>query len=262
MSKVDPALQGAYHIRQVVFEVCAVGSGTESDPVMRIVHHFHHPQDVFFIDNDAWESEYAPCRIVRMDRHINVVFIADRHDPFQKIFQVCKELFIVNILVHLEEFFYMCHALRFPAGHYSAVSLAGDGFKHLFRIKGIYCFLCVGEDSGTVGTLPCQLCPCPVEDGHKIVADKMYIFFAEVSECLDVIVNIQIPVSGACFYGIMHIYALNPGYMEPGGSDFIFHGADALPAPYFARRCVIKCGDDPGNSRDLPDLLQGNSVKF
>ena len=222
---------------------------------MRVIDHFHHPQDVFFIDDDAREPEYAPRRIVRMDRHIDVVFIADGHDPFQEIFQVGKEFFIVDIFVHLEELFHMCHALRLPARHHSAVHLAGDRVKHLFRVKGIHCLLCVGEDRGAVGALPRQLSPCPVKDRHEIVADKVDVFFAQVSERLDVIVNIPVTVSGACFYGVMYVYALDPGYMEPCRCHFILHGADALPAPHLAGSCVIQRGDHAGDAGDLPDLL-------
>ena len=69
-------------------------------------------ENIFFIDNDAGQTKNAPCRIVRMNCHIDVILIADRHDPLQKILEICKQCIIINILVHLKQFFYLCHPLR------------------------------------------------------------------------------------------------------------------------------------------------------
>ena len=60
MGEMNPALQGADHVRQVVFQVGAVGAGTEGDAVVRVIHHFHHAKDVGLmeLDNDTMEFGY------------------------------------------------------------------------------------------------------------------------------------------------------------------------------------------------------------
>ena len=123
MGEMNPALQGTDHVRQVVFQVGAVGAGTEGDAVVRVIHHFHHAKDVGLVDDDAGKSEHAPGGIVRMDRHVDVVFVADRHDALQEIFQIGKQRLIIHVAVHLEQLFDVLHAFRFPAGHDGTVGV-------------------------------------------------------------------------------------------------------------------------------------------
>ena len=78
-----------------------------------------------------------------MDCHVNVILVAHRHDALQKILQVGKQFFIVNVLVHGKKLFDVRHALRLPARHDAAVGIPGDGREHIFWIDGIYSFLCV-----------------------------------------------------------------------------------------------------------------------
>lgn len=112
---------------------------------MRVIHHCHHAQDVGFVDDDTRKAEYAPCRIIGMDRHIDVVFVADRHDALQE--------------------------LRLPARHDRAVGVTCDGFKHVLRIKGVNSFLCVRENCGAVRSYTCQFCSGSVKDRHEVVVN-------------------------------------------------------------------------------------------
>ena len=112
---------------------------------MRVIHHLHHPQDIFFIDDDPGKPEHTPCRVVRVDRHLNVILVADRHDLFKEVFQIGKQFFPVDILVHCKQFLHLCHPLRLPARHHRTVGIPCDRFKHLLRIKGIHCRLGIGK---------------------------------------------------------------------------------------------------------------------
>ena len=57
---------------------------------MRIVYHLHHTQDVFLINNDTRQTEHTPGGIIGMNRHVNIVFIAYRHDPLQEVLQILE----------------------------------------------------------------------------------------------------------------------------------------------------------------------------
>ena len=63
---------------------------------MRIVHHLHQTQDIYFIYSDPWRAKDVPRRIVWMNCHIDIVLIADWHNAFKEIFQVSKHLFHVK----------------------------------------------------------------------------------------------------------------------------------------------------------------------
>ena len=229
---------------------------------MRVVHHTHHPVDVLLVDDNPGKPEHAPCGIVGMNRHINIVFVADRHNPFQEVFQVCEQLLVVDIPVHLKQLFHMSHSLRLPARHNRTVGVCGNGFKHLFRVKGVNCLLGIGEHRGAVGTHPCELGSRPVEHRHKIIAYQVNILLTQVFQCLNVIVNILLSLRHASLDRIVHVHALNPRYVKPRSLHLFLHGPDSLPAPNLSRRRVIQGGDNPLHPRYLADLLKRHRVKF
>ena len=86
MREVYSALEGTDHIRQVVVEVGAVGACAEGDAVVRIVDHLHHAKDVFLIDDDSGETEYAPSGIVGVNCHSNAAFFGNGDDLLQESF--------------------------------------------------------------------------------------------------------------------------------------------------------------------------------
>ena len=88
--KVNSSLQGTNHIGQIIFKVGAIGSGAEGNAVVWVVNHLHHTQNVCFVDDDTGQSEHAPCGVIRMNCHVDIILVTDRHDAFQKVFQVCK----------------------------------------------------------------------------------------------------------------------------------------------------------------------------
>ena len=261
MGKMNPAFEGADHVGQVVLQVRAVGAGTEGNAVVRIIHHFHHAQDIFLVDDDAGQAENAPGRIVGMDGHVDIVFVADRHDAFQEIFQVGKQLFFIDILIHGEKVFDFLHALRFPAGHDRAVGIAGNGCKHIFRIQFVHCFLSIGKNGGAVRAYSGKFGPCPVENGHKVVADHMDIRFSQVLQSGDVIVYVDIPFRGACFDGVVDVYAFNAGELQTRVLNFFFEGENVLKGPGFSGNGVVKGGDHAGYAGDLADLFQGYGIE-
>ena len=222
MGEMNSALQGTNHIGKIILQVGAVGTGAEGDTVVGVIHHLHHPQDVGLVYNDSGQAEYTPGGIVRMDRHVDVVFVADRHNAFKKIFQVCKQLFVIHVFIHFKQLFHPCHAFRLPAGHYGAVHFSCDGVKHFFRIQGIHGLLCVCQYGGAVGPHPCQLGSGPVKHGHEVITYHMNSGLPQTLQGSNIIIDIPIPVRRAYLDGIVDIHALNAGQLKTCVLDFLF----------------------------------------
>ena len=193
-----------------------------------------------------------------MDRHLDVIFIADGHDLLEEILQVVEKIVARHVFVLLEELLDVRHSLGLPAGHHSAVHVACDGFKHLLGNQFVDCFLGICEAGGAVRKDSGQLGPCPVEDGHEVVAYKVDILFSEVLQGLDVVRD-QLVAGGLSELDVlMYVDALDTGEVEACCLDFVLHRADPLAAPHFAGHRVVQGRDNAGHAGNLPDLLQGN----
>ena len=260
--EVNPSLEGADHIRQIIVKVGAVGTRAEGDAVVRIVDHLHHAQDVLLAGDDAGQAEYGPCGIIGMDGHLDVVLIADGHDLLKEIFEVVEEIIGGHILILLEELLDVSHSLGLPAGHDGTVGVAGDGLEHLLGNQLVDGFLCVGQSGGSVRKDSCQLSSCPVEDRHEVVAHKVDVFFAKVLEGLDVVGDQLVAGRLAELDIFVNVDALDAGDVKAGGLNFFLERVDTLLTPHFTGLCVIKRCDDACHAGDLPDLLQGDSVEF
>ena len=88
---------------------------------MYIVDSIHQTKDTCLGVDDSGETEDGPCRIIRVDRHLDVILVADRHDGLQEVYEILEQLLAVNILIHLEELLDLRHTLRLPAWHNRAV---------------------------------------------------------------------------------------------------------------------------------------------
>ena len=82
MSKVDTALSGFDKFAQIIFTVCTIRTCTESQTIVRIINSLKHTANPFLTCNDTWKTKYWPSRIIWMNCHINIVFIADWHNCF------------------------------------------------------------------------------------------------------------------------------------------------------------------------------------
>ena len=222
MGKMDSAFQGTDHIGQVIVQVGAVGSGAEGNTVVRVIHHFHHAEDVFLINDDSGEAEYAPGGVIRMNGHVDVVFITGGHDAFQEIFQIGKELFIVNVFIHGEEVFDFFHTLRFPAGHDAAVGICADGGKHILWIQFVHCFLGICKNGGTIRAHSGKLGSCPVKNRHEIVAYHMDIRLTQIFQRGNVVIDIHVPFRCAGFDGVVDIDAFDAGKLQACVLNFFF----------------------------------------
>ena len=260
--EVHSALEGADHIRQVVLEVCAVGACAESHAVVRIVDHLHHAKDVFLAGDDTGKTEYGPCGIIGMDGHLDVILVAYGHDLLEEVFEIVEKIVSSHVLVLLEEFLDVRHSLGLPAGHDGTVGVASDGLEHLLGDQLVDSLLCVGQGSGSVRKDSCELSPCPVEDGHEVVAYHVDVLFAEVLQSFDIVSDQLVAGRLAELDIFVNVDALDAGDAKACRLNFFLQSVDPLLAPDFAGLCVIKRRDDAGHAGDLPDLLQCDSVEF
>ncbi|EJX02904.1 hypothetical protein EVA_08989 [gut metagenome] len=197
-----------------------------------------------------------------MNCHVYIILVAHGHDALQEVLQIFKQLFVVDVLIHLEQFLNLCHTLRFPARHHGTIHIACNGVEHLLRVQVVNSFLSVSQNGGTIGTNACQFGASPVKDRHEVVANKVNILFAQVLQGFDVVIDVDITISCTGLDGIMHIDALNAGNMHARSSHFILQGTDALTAPNFTGNSIIQSGDYTGDTGDLTNLLQGNGIKL
>ena len=80
MCKWNPALKGTDDIRDIVLRIAAQGTGAQSDAVKGGIHCLHQLQQLLLACDDPGQAEYRPCRIIRMNGHLNVIFLTHRLD--------------------------------------------------------------------------------------------------------------------------------------------------------------------------------------
>ena len=194
MGEMNPSRDRPDDIRQIILQIRPEGAGAERDAVVDIVHRLQHADDPRLAGDDARQSEYTPCRVIRVNRHLDVILIAHRHDCPEVINQILEQLLLVDVLIHPEQLLHVCHALRFPAWHHGSVHLPLNRIKHFLRMNRVNCLLCVGKHRGPIRPSPGQLRSRPVEYRHEVIADHMDIFPAEILKTTNIIVDIPVPV--------------------------------------------------------------------
>ncbi len=63
-----------------VFRIGSQGAGAEGKAVIRALVHAGNLDQIILALADAGQTEEIVCRIVRVDTHLDVVFLAGRHD--------------------------------------------------------------------------------------------------------------------------------------------------------------------------------------
>jgi hypothetical protein len=85
MGKVDPALQRPDNTGNIVPGVGPQAPGTQGHSVVGIIRKADKPEQFFPIRYNPGKSENRPCGIVGMNSHVDIIGIADRHDPLNKV---------------------------------------------------------------------------------------------------------------------------------------------------------------------------------
>ena len=75
----------------------------EGKTIVLVWHSIEHPLDILCSAYDAWQTEDRIRRVVRVYAHIDVIFIAYRHDGFEPVFHVFLQLMLVYSIIELEE---------------------------------------------------------------------------------------------------------------------------------------------------------------
>ncbi len=84
----------------------------------------------------------------------------------------------------------------------------------MFWVNFINLALVVGQYRGAIWSQFRQFGACPIEDGHKIVANKVYAFLSQHIQGLYIGIDIFIASLGAGFDIVVYIYAFNAGYFQ------------------------------------------------
>ena len=195
-----------------------------------------------------------------MNCHIDIIFITGRHDTLQEIFQICKKLLIVNILIQLKEFFHSRHTLRLPARHNETIGIRINGCKHLFRLQCIHCCLIVCQHGRTIRSFSCQFCSCPVKYRHEVITYHMNIFLSQAFQCCNIILYVLLSVGRTNLNCIMNIHTFNSCNREPCCLYFFLHGTDIFQRPCLSWNRIIQCRNHTLHPRNLTNLLQCNRI--
>ena len=59
-----------------------------------------------------------------------------------------------------------------------------------------------------------RLCSGPVKDRHEVVAYQMNVFFSQVFQSLDIVVNVHVSLGRTCLDGVMDVDALDTGNVK------------------------------------------------
>ena len=70
---------------------------------MLVWHSIEHPLDILGTTDDSWQTEYRIRRIVWVNTHVDIVFIADRHNRLQPILHVLLQLLLVDAIIKLQQ---------------------------------------------------------------------------------------------------------------------------------------------------------------
>ena len=107
-----------------------------------------------------------------------------------------------------------------------------------------------------------EVCPCPVEDGHEIVADHLDAGFRSIAQGRNVVFDIFIAARQAQFNVFVDVDAFQIFEDEVILFCFFFDVEQRFYRPYFTDRNIEQGTDDAVHPRNLVDLLQGNFVIF
>ena len=127
--------------------------------------------------------------------------------------------------------------------------------KHLLRTDLIHLLLVIRKDGRTIWTRFCQIRPCPVEHRHEIITDQMNVFFSQMSQRFNILLDILLSVLTADLDSIVDIHTFYPGKPQAGCLHFLLQHVDLLPAPDLSRLFSVESRDHACHPGDLTDLF-------
>ena len=259
---MDSSRDGTDDIRKIILQIGSKGAGAKCHAVVYIIHCVQHSLKLLLAGDDAWKSEHAPCRIIRMNCHLDVILVADRHDCLQEVNKVLEKLLLIDILVHFKQLLDVGHSLRLPARHHGSVHAAADGIEHVCGINCINRLLRVCQNSRAVRSSSCQLGSCPVEYRHEVIADHVDVFFSEILERLDIGINVLVAICASGLDCVRNVDRLDAADVQSGSLYLFLQSMDLFLGPELTRLLVIKHCNNSGYVSGLSDLFESNGVKF
>ena len=103
-----------------------------------------------------------------------------------------------------------------------------------------------------------HIAACPVKDRHKVVADHLYAEGREISDCLDVVVDVPVTCRQPDLDVVMNVDGFHDIGVEACRFDLIDNCFDFFRLPDLSGQLVVQRPDDRAYARDLPDIGKGN----
>ena len=222
-----------------------------------MVDHFQEAVDVFFIDEQTRQTENIPRRIVHVNRHFDVTFLAGGHDCLKEILEVCPQLLVIDVGIILEQLVEFCHTLRLPTGERHIIFL-GE-IQNILRHRVVVILnhtLFIKQRRGTVADLVEQIGTRPIKNRHEIVANDLYTEFAQVADALLVVFNQRIAGRFADLDVIVNVDGFHHVAVESVGVKLLHHLSNFRFLPDLTGHFMMQCPDDAGHAGNLFDVGQ------
>ena len=87
----------------VVVTACRQAASTEGEAVVRVWHGFEEGLYILITVQYAWQTEYGERWIIGVYAHIDVIFIADRHDGLKPCLHVLLQLLLGHAVIECQQ---------------------------------------------------------------------------------------------------------------------------------------------------------------
>ena len=167
MREIDPLRVFRRHSRQIVPSSRSQAPRAERDAVVFVRHRREQLFVAFLPRYDPRQPEHVPRRVVRVDGHVYPRFVARRHDPFQKVHQIFKQLFV--------RYPFICRQQSVQL--FLGVALVPPRQAQVLRVELHQRFVFVAKARAPVLVFMLQLRPQPVEHRHEVVTYALHSRF-------------------------------------------------------------------------------------
>ena len=279
MHEMRPPCKLTRQLTGVIVCPCTQRTGTERQPVMRIVHRLQEPADVLFVGHDTRKTEYLERRVIGMHAHVHPILLAHGHDGCQEIAHVLAQRSTVDTLILCQQPAEDGDRILVPLTDVpvdKALRLHDDGVDQLvlFRFRDgpvklrhpaqllfrIVC-LCprpcqylrikisetdavIIERTGPVGPWMLQVRAHPVNHRHKVVADGFYPATPQVGKTHLVVLDQLFALRSCILDGFTHRQTLHDRPAQTVRFNVRLQIADSLFGPNFTVGHIVQCRHD------------------
>ena len=191
-----------------------------------------------------------------MDRHIHTAGCGCGDYCLQEVFQIIPQILLGHAVVLSHHLFQFFPGVAGIPARKCQVAVTGK------RIHLVYLLLVVYKGGRAVRQHMVKLCPGPVKDGHKVIADTFDACLCKSFDIFTVVGNIAVSCRLAQLDILMYGNALNDFKVKASLLCLLFKLRYTLPAPDLSHRDIIDCSHNGVHTRNLTDIFQCDLVLF